>query len=112
MRASLSDLLQTLLNTHLSGSGWDYSWEVESHGNTFICETYYHPMNEHGFYDESFGVKFTLDFDFEVLRVSYRCPSRLRHRYVRGQQDYYESCIYNAMQIIEPIIREGIGNIV
>jgi hypothetical protein len=85
MRASLSDLLQTLLNTHLSGSGWDYSWEVESHGNTFICETYYHPMNEHGFYDE---------------------------RYVRGQQDYYESCIYNAMQIIEPIIREGIGNIV
>jgi len=113
LETAYSDALERLLNFHLSGSGWDYKWDVELLNNgKFKCTTRYHPMDEHGSYDPSFGVNLTLNLFLEIQRLSFSADTIIRKKYIIGQETYYHDCVCQALSVITSQFASALDDIV
>lgn len=92
--------MEKMLNEHLSGSGWDGSWSVDTLGNGKHKATIdYHAMNDAGYYDGYIGVNVKYEPNPDALAdfdLSFTASSALRKKHL-WDRSYFADTIAGVM---------------
>lgn len=80
-----------------SGSGFNCNWEhiKKCKNGTHIFETYYHNMDEHGYYDGHTKVRLRLPKQFKDFHISLVGKKKYVDSYMR---DYFWDCVNYSLE--------------
>ena len=79
------------IEDHTSGSGMDYRYEWAIKGNVVRLKTFYHLMNDNGYYTGSTPVCIWFDMETSPIDFKVRCTNK------NGLREYLEDLFYNAV---------------
>ena len=91
------ELVENYFNEIISGSGFDYSWEVREgykKDNTIYIKSYYHLMNENGYYVGNTPIEIKAKYYGGTQHIEIESIRYAKEKYGVYLGEYIEETIY------------------